>query len=632
MTLLFFLSLTLFVLGALTVSKVKLSFSLGFLGSLGTLITGIYGLLSSQTIGSFPLLNNVKLVLSIDHLSAVFLIIAAVSWMALSLFSIDYSKWYPQKNISLGYNLSLVGMLLILTAHDGITLLMGWEIMTLFAFLMMLGRKHVYSKAYRFVAFGELSTVFLLLGFAALYYNTGSLSFGALHRGGLFVLVMLSLGFIIKMDIIPFHGWMKGAYSEIPDNTAALLSAPVTLMGVYGLERIIPLLPTNETWYLILILLGAFSAFWGSLQAVAATKIKLLPAYSTVENNGIILTAIGFYALANGFLSGDLHYLALFAQAASVVMVISHTFAKTLLFMSIGHAKEAYDVHTIDEARGVWSGVGRIPAIGIVISALSFSAFPPLIGYAGEWMVLETLFQSYRFPSVALAFFAALSGVLIALAIGLIGFAMIKLIGYTALGYDHERKSRPISSRFMHIAEVSLQLILLFGGIGLPFIIVFTGYHQLLIGMLGIPAPLVLASGQPVFGVISPTFIGIIMLVLFVVPLLIFLKRKKKTRKVNSWNGGLVLKEDEYFSAAAYSQILEHVLRTFYRTREIVVQNQIQIKVKDVLTGAFAFIPVFVKKLGKIQASVLMNGNIGAYVAYILVLFIIVFIIGILAI
>jgi formate hydrogenlyase subunit 3/multisubunit Na+/H+ antiporter MnhD subunit len=208
--------------------------------------------------------------------------------------------------------------------------------------------------------------------------------------------------------------------------------------------------------------------------------------------------------MAHGLTNPSLHYLSLFAQAASIIMALSHTFAKTLMFMCVGHAKEAYNVNTIDEVRGVWSGVGKIPALGIVISALSFSAFPPLIGYAGEWMVLETLFQSYRFPDAATQFFTALAGILTALAIGLIGFAMIKMIGYTALGYDHGRKSRHISNRFMHFTELAMEILIVACGVAIPAIIILSGYPGLLMGLLGIPNPLVLASGQPLFGVISP--------------------------------------------------------------------------------------------------------------------------------
>ena len=625
---LFWLSVISCILGACCFSRIRLSYLFTFLGSVFAFVTGCYTLTHTSDLWHFSLSGGITLALGMDHLSGLFMIIAAISWMALALYSQDYCKLYPQKMLPLGFNICLVGMLLILVARDGFTLLIGWEIMTIFAFVMMLAPGRYFERSYRFLAFGELSTACLLLGFAVLYDQTGSISFEAMQKGSTAMLVLLSLGFIIKMDIVPFHSWMRGIYGEIPDNTAALLSAPVTLMGVYGLERIVPLVPASQVWNIIMILLGAFSAFWGGLQAVAANKVRLLPAYSTIENNGMILTAIGLYALAGSFSNSPLGYLSLFAQAASIIIALSHTLAKTLLFMSVGHAKEAYNVHVIDQARGVWSGVGKIPALGIVVSALSFSAFPPLIGYAGEWMILETLFQSYRFPASAIAFFAALAGVLTALAIGLIGFAMIKLIGYTALGYDHGRKSRPIPNRWMHLSEAGLELLILLCGIGIPLIIVIMGYPQLLIGLLGIPSPLVLASGQPVFGVISPTFISLIMIVLLLVPVSLFIKNNKRVRKVNSWNGGVGLDEAEFFSAPAYSQILEHILRAFYHTREVKSGTRSGIEVEDILVRPTRALAWLVRKIGEGEAMVLMNGKISAYVTYILILFVLVFLIG----
>lgn len=622
------LSLILFALGAIVYFRLTLSYILGFAGSLLVFIIGCYGLTQTQIAEGYSISNHVVLQLSVDHLSGIFMIIASISWMALSIYSIDYSKATLQKSIALGFNICLIGMILILTAKDGLTLLIGWEVMTIAAFAMMLTHENNFERCFRFLAFGELSTVFLLLGFAVLFKESGGLSFDAMKNGSPLLLVLLSLGFIIKMDIVPFHGWMRSAYGEIPDNTAALLSAPVTLMGVYGLERIVMLIPANNTWNIIMVLLGAFSAFWGGMQAVATNKMRLLPAYSTIENNGMILTAIGLYALSFGSSNAVLNYLSLFALATSIIIAISHTLAKTLLFMSVGHVKAVYNVHTIDEARGVWSGVGKIPALGIVISALSFSAFPPLIGYAGEWMLLETLFQSYRFPNGVVAFFAALAGILTALAIGLIGFAMIKLIGYTALGYDHGRTSRKVPNKLMHFTEIMMEIILVAGGIGLPVIIIVTGFPNLLTGLLAVPAPLLLASNEPLFGVISPPFIAIIMVVLFIIPFWILIRNRKSVRKVNAWNGGTRIEEENYFSAQAYSQILEHILRNFYRTKELRSTTRRSLEVEDILVRPTLALTRFVHKIGEGESFLIMNGKISVYVTYILVLFILVFFIG----
>ena len=625
----FGLAVILFLSGALLSSHRKATYILAFAASVLVLLLGVAGFTSNGTFWQYTLLPGISLRLGLDRLSGIFMVMAAVVWIALALYSLDYSRLYPHKSLSAGFNISLLGMLWILTARDGFTLMIGWEVMTVAAFVMMLASGKYYQQSFRFLAFGEFSFIFLLIGFAAMYISSGSISFEHIQRGGMLFMVFVSLGFIIKMDIVPFHGWMSGIYGEIPDTAAAVLSAPVTLMGVYGLERIIPAIPNSEAWSLVLIVLGAISAFWGGLQAVAANKVRLLPAYSTIENNGMILTAIGFYTISKGSIDPSLHYLSLFAQAASLVLALSHTLSKTLLFMSLGHAKEAYNVHTIDEARGVWSGVGKTPALGIVIAALSFSAFPPLIGFVGEWMILETIFQSYKFPGAATAFFAAISGVLTAMAIGLISFAMIKLIGYTALGYDHGRKSQPMAKTWMRITETSLQLLIIACGIGLPAVILFFGYAELLSGLLGVPKPLALVSGQPLFGIISPTFIAIIMLILIIIPILVFIANRKAVRKVHSWNGGIPLDEQEFFTAQAYSQILEHILRKVYRTREVSLGMHRRIEVEDILLRPIRSFTKLVQKLGEGEALVIMNGKISAYVTYILILFVLAFVIGV---
>jgi formate hydrogenlyase subunit 3/multisubunit Na+/H+ antiporter MnhD subunit len=629
MTILFWLSIGFFALGVLFCQKRKISYGLATLGSLAALATGFYALFApGRVFWRYELSGNISLGLHLDHLSGIFMVMAAITWLALAIYSINYSDIYPQKKLSLGFNLAIIGMMLVLAANDGLTLLIGWEVMTIFAFLMMLASGGRFERSYRFLAYGELSTICILFGFAILYGHGGGIFFNDIKHAGALFLVFVSLGFIIKMDIVPFHAWMRDIYGEIPDTAAAFLSAPVTLMGVYGLERIILLVPKNGVWSLALILLGAFSAFWGGLQAVSANKLRLLPAYSTVENNGMILSAIGFYALTTGLGDPHLHFLAVFAQAASLILVLNHTFAKTLLFMSVGHAKEAYDVHTIDEARGIWSGVGKIPALGIIVAALSFSAFPLLVGYAGEWMILETLFQTYRFPHVATQFISALAGVLIAVAIGLISFAMVKLIGYAALGYDHGRKSKTIPNRFMQSTEVGLGLLILFCGIGFPAIAILFGFKNLMKALLGLPAPYVLVSGQPVFGAMSLTFMAVVMIILLIIPLIVFLRRRKKVRKVNSWNGGILLAEEEYFTARAYSQILEHILHIFYRTREIRTENRIGLIIKDILTQPAKAFTEWIQKIGRKESVLVMNGKISVYLTYILILFIIAFIIG----
>jgi hypothetical protein len=106
------------------------------------------------------------------------------------------------------------------------------------------------------------------------------------------------------------------------------------------------------------------------------------------------------------------------------------------------------------------------------------------------------------------------------------------------------------------------------------------------------------------------------------------LKTKGKVRKVKSFNGALPLKENEYFTASAYSYILEHILEKIYRTKEIISKNKFIIEVTDVLTFPYYFFKRISINTGYLVAKILMNGKIYWYIIYIFVVFLLCFFIA----
>ena len=623
-----YLSLALYLLG-IVLSQKKVSYWIAFLGAASSFVAGIFGLIGDFTSPRFVIMPGLAIGIGLDATSGIFLIVASLSFIALSIYSVDFGNLFSRKMAAL-FNLSLFGMTLVIAAQDSVDFMIGWELMTIGLFLQILERKESHEEAFQFLAFGEASAMALIIGFASLFLTSGSFSIKdgivatvSHSQAGPFFLVMVTLGFIIKMDIFPFHTWITGAYSKAPSNTAALLSAPLTLMGVYGIVRTVSLAGYSSWWGIMVLSLGAVSAFWGAMQAAAERSLKKLPAYSTVENNGIILTAIGLSTMASAVGTQPMLVLSRFAFLAALFVAFSHTISKSLLFMSVGHAKESLQEENIDNVRGIWSNVGGIPAAGILTSGLSFSAFPPTVGFVGEWMVLEALFQSYKFEGNAERLIAAFAGILIALAIGLAAFSMIKLIGYTALGPDHGKKAHKFPSIKIKSAEIFLMLLLVLGGVFSPFIIRLLGYSNFLGGLLAVPDPLLILSSNPIFGVVSPTMFIVVVGVLFVVPYVIY--HRRSSRKVQAWNGGLALTEDEYFTVPAYSFILEFVLRKLYLTKEVRAGYTAEVTNKDLAEYLYEFLNKLVRKLSYFVGKAIMNGKISLYILYIIIVFVLAF-------
>lgn len=124
---LLWLSFLLFIGGACCCRQKKFSYLLGCAGAVLMLAIGISSLAGMPAELKYDLPFNISIEILIDHLSAIFLIISSVSWIALALYSLDYSERMPQQSLALGFNLCLLGMAIIMTAHDGITLLIGWK-------------------------------------------------------------------------------------------------------------------------------------------------------------------------------------------------------------------------------------------------------------------------------------------------------------------------------------------------------------------------------------------------------------------------------------------------------------------------------------------------------------------------
>ncbi len=621
-----YISFGLYLLGIVLSIRKELSYWTSFAAAISSLVAGILALTKEFSSPQFPIMPGLSIGIGLDKTSGVFLVVASLSFIMLALYSVDFGKLFSGK-MAAWFNLSLFGMTLVISARDSVDFLIGWEVMTIGLFLQILERRDSHEEAFQFLAFGEVSAMALIVGFASLFLTNGSFSMSNGVTSTPFFLVMVTIGFIIKMDIFPFHTWITGAYSKAPSNAAALLSAPLTLMGVYGIVRVISVAGYSVWWGVGILAFGSVSAFWGAMQAAAERSLKKLPAYSTVENNGIILTAIGLSAMAGAAGSKEMAILSRFAFLAGLFVAFSHTLAKSLLFMSVGHAKESLHEEEIDNVRGIWSNVGGIPAAGILTSGLSFSAFPPTIGFVGEWMILEALFQSYKFKGDAERLIAAFAGILIALAIGLAAFSMIKLIGYTVLGPNHGMKAHQFPSSRMKAAQVSLVLLLIVGGVFSPYIIGGLGYSNFLGGILVVPYPLLILSSNPIFGVVSPTMFFVVVGFLFIIPYLLYHTSERKSRKVQAWNGGLALTEDEYFTVPAYSFILEYVLRKLYLTREVRTGYTAEVTSKDAAEYIYDYLDRFVRRLSLFTSKIIMNGKISLYILYILIVFIIAFLV-----
>ena len=194
-------------------------------------------------------------------------------------------------------------MTTLLIARDAVLFLMAFEVMTVSAFFLVTTedqRPDVREAGWVYLAASHASFVLLIATFTALAALTGSFdlvavapeSIGPGPRSVLFLLALVAFG--VKAGIMPFHVWLPSAHASAPSHVSALMSGVVIKIGIYGIVRVLAMLPEPPVaWGVLLLVLGAVSGIGGVAFAIAQHDIKRLLAYHSIENIGIIVMGIG---------------------------------------------------------------------------------------------------------------------------------------------------------------------------------------------------------------------------------------------------------------------------------------------------------------------------------------------------
>jgi hydrogenase-4 component B len=598
-------------------------------------------------------------------------------WLGTCIYSSRYDDDYS-KGLSSLFILTMLSMVIIILSGDAISFLIGWESMTIASFFMILQGKGnpdgIRKAAYLFLAFGEASTVFVMLAFAGMYGTFGSFNFltvsSQLSASGplaAWIFVTALIGFGLKMGIAPFHisEWLPIAHSSAPTNASAILSATLTLMGVFGFITIISHISQYDLWWgWIALIIGGISALLGALFASVSEHTKGLPAYSTIENNGLIVVAIGAYMLASHY---HLVLLADFALIAALYHAFSHSISKASLFLIMGwisKVKGSFDLNSTQSLVLTISKKTRIATnLSGIITILSLAAMPALAGFVSEWMILEVLFQSFRFGDTTSQIIGILVGAIAALAAGIIIVAMTKAYGFgissgrtTPLASKTNRNdndgskqtsnsSPPVSASFSYflilivvIGVAAPSIFFLASSSALQILKVRT-FDSFVTGLLGVPAYFVILSGKP-FGGFSPTFTAIFMVCLLIVPFIISrLGTKWSVRRTYGWFSGADQPSNpaDLYNSFGYSTPIRIMLSFVFRTKETIAQIGtnivrpvilspeeyfVELEVLDVFKQFYDVLAKFSLSLSSNMARRVMPGKLGLYLIYIMAAFI----------
>ncbi len=344
------------------------------------------------------------------------------------------------------FNALAASMLLLMAARNGLLFLVVWEIMAISSFFLVVfddEHAHVREAGWTYLVATHIGTAALLVFFALLGRQTGSLDFDAmatvetqnlasLPPGMANILFALAVvGFGSKAGFIPLHVWLPEAHPAAPSHISALMSGVMIKTGIYGLLRALTLLGSpTETWGWTLVVIGLVSGVLGVAFALAQHDLKRLLAYHSVENIGIIALGIGAGLLG---LAWNQPILVVLGFGGGILHVLNHAVFKSLLFLGAGAVVHSTHTRDIDHLGGLiksmkWTGVT------FLVASAAISGLPPFNGFVSEFLIYMSGFSGVRADASHTVLLAIGIGGGLALIGGLAAACFAKAFGIVFLG------------------------------------------------------------------------------------------------------------------------------------------------------------------------------------------------------
>lgn len=307
----------------------------------------------------------------------------------------DYliSKDIPQGEFYLLGLFSILGMLVIVSAHHFLSLYLGIELMSLPLYAMVaLYRQSdkAVEAAIKYFVLGAISSGLLLYGLSLLYGVTHNLemdmvaqSIAKIHQQASPVLILglvfVIVGLAFKLGAVPFHMWIPDVYEGAPlAGTLFITVAPkiAAFAAVYRLlSDTLPLL--HVEWQQLIIVLSVLSMILGNVAAIIQTNLRRMFAYSTIAHAGYILLGIAA-GTPNGF-AASLYYVMVYG-----LLSIGSFGILTLL------SRRGTEIQYLDDLRGLSL---RSPLLALIMMLVLFSmaGIPPTVGFFAKLGVLQAI-------------------------------------------------------------------------------------------------------------------------------------------------------------------------------------------------------------------------------------------------
>jgi len=370
-----------------------------------------------------------KLGWMLDPLTAVMLVMVSFVGLLIFIYSVGYMAHDENFTRFFCFMALFAGAMLgVVIANSLLLLFMCWEIVGLTSYLLIgfwYNKPEAAAAAKKAFITTRIGDLAFLLGMVWLYARTGTLLFydggaGSLEHAALTHLVAQTtvLGLTVSTGIallifcgaagksgqVPLHVWLPDAMEGPTPVSALIHAATMVAAGVFLIARIYPLMSVQPSVHAGILItptialqvvtwVGAITALFGALIAVAQFDIKRILAYSTISQLGYMMMGLGVGGVAVGMFH-----------------LITHAFFKSLLFLGAGSV-----IHGCNGEQDIrrMGGLRRFMPVtfaAYAVGMLALCGFP--LFFSGFWSKDDILRSALTWSVSSVPFYMGACGAL----------------------------------------------------------------------------------------------------------------------------------------------------------------------------------------------------------------------------
>jgi multicomponent Na+:H+ antiporter subunit A len=280
----------------------------------------------------------------------------------------------------LGFSGAMVGLV---WADSVWTLFLFWELTTVTSFLLV-GFKHTdptariaARRALFITAGGGLA---LLAGFVLLVDAAGTAVISELPAvsgsTATAAAILILCAAATKSAQVPFHVWLPGAMAAPTPVSAYLHSATMVKAGVILIAVVTPAFADTDVWRPLGLSFGIATMLWGAIGALRHVDAKLILAWGTVSQLGLLVTLLAIGSAKATF--------------AAFAVLVAHAIFKAALFMVVGEVDVRAGTRNINELSGLRAAMPLTFAVAVV-SAASMAGIPLVLGFPAKEAAIEAV-------------------------------------------------------------------------------------------------------------------------------------------------------------------------------------------------------------------------------------------------